>query len=389
MKENRTGANVSPLEKAGGRPTLDLPRIVLGTGMLLLLIGGSLYVLRPFVPAFIWGTMIVVATWPALVGLQRRLNGKRVPAVLIMLLVQIVVIVVPFYAAVSTLVRHTDDITTFIKGLPTYALPSPPRWIAGVPLVGARLSSEWQTLSDAGPGGVLAQVEPYATIAAKWLLARGSQLGLFVIYLLLMVIVCGLLYAKGEVAARLATRFAERVAPDYGAKIVHLAAQSVRAIALGVVVTALVQASLGALGIWVAGVPFAGILAALLLLVCLVQIGPLLPLLGCVAWLFYSGSRITAILLLIWSIGVAMLDNILRPILIRRAVELPMVLILFGVLGGLLSLGVVGLFIGPVLLAVTYHLLLAWIETPGPSTPIADAAASSSDTSTANSKANE
>ncbi|WP_309491418.1 AI-2E family transporter YdiK [Trinickia mobilis] len=389
MNDNRSGADPHPPEHSGVRATADLPRIVLGAGSLLLLIGGTLYVLHPFVPALIWGTMIVVATWPGFVALQRRLHGRRAPAVVLMLLVQIVVIVVPIYSAVSTLASHAAEITGFLKGLPDYALPSPPQWLASVPVVGARIAHEWQSLSDAGPGGVLAEVEPYLTIAARWLLARASQLGVFALYLLLMLIVCGLLYAKGEIAARLVTRVAERVAPHNGAEIVLLAAQSVRAIALGVVVTAVIQASLGALGVWVAGVPFAGILAALLLVVCLVQIGPLLPLLGCVAWLFVNGSRLTAILLLIWSIGVTMLDSILRPLLIRRAVELPMVLILFGVLGGLLSLGVVGLFIGPVILAVTYHLLLAWIGTAKPSAAESDAAAPGNDAPTADNVAHE
>ncbi|WP_245643839.1 AI-2E family transporter YdiK [Paraburkholderia oxyphila] len=365
MNAPSSGTPSHPPEPMHQRAVFDLPRIVLATISLLLLIGGSLYVLRPFVPALIWGSMIVVATWPPFVALQRRLGGRRAPAVMIMLLVQIAVIVVPFYAAVATLTSHATDITAFVKNLPDYALPAPPHWVANIPLGGRRLAQEWQTLSDAGPGGVLAKVQPYASVAARWLLARASQLGMFAVYLMLMVIVCGMLYARGEIAAQLVIRVAERVAPRNGEQIVHLAAQSVRAIALGVVVTAIIQASLGALGVWVAGVPFAGIIAALLLMFCLIQAGPLLPLLGCVAWTFANGSRVVAIVLLVWSIGVTMIDNFLRPILIRRAVELPLVLILFGVLGGLISIGVVGLFVGPVVLAVTYHLLLAWVGQPG------------------------
>lgn len=362
MNAPRSGAPSRPSDNPLKRAAVDLPRIVLATASLLLLIGGSLYVLRPFVPALIWGSMIVVATWPPFAALQRHLGGRRAPAVIIMLLLQIAAIVVPFYAAVATLTSHAADITAFVKSLPDYALPAAPHWLANIPLGGRRLAQEWQALSDAGPGGLLAKVQPYVTDAARWLLVRASQLGMFAVYLLLMVVVCGLLYARGEVAARLVIRVAERVAPHNGEQIIHLAAQSVRAIALGVVVTAVIQASLGALGIWVAGVPFAGILAALLLMCCLIQIGPLLPLLGCVAWTFVNGSRLTAVLLLVWSVGVTMIDNFLRPILIRRAVELPLVLIIFGVLGGLISIGVVGLFVGPVVLAVTYHLLLAWVE---------------------------
>ncbi|KAA1000950.1 AI-2E family transporter YdiK [Paraburkholderia panacisoli] len=345
------------------RPTVDLARIVLAVAALVLLIGGSLYIVHPFVPALIWGSTIVVTTWPLMLGIQRRLGGRRWLAVTVMLLLEIVVICIPTYAAVSTLAGHTADIMTFVEQLPDYALPSPPGWLRSVPLMD-HATDEWQKLSDAGPGGILAKVEPYAAVVAKWLLVQMGLVGSFAVHLILMLIVCGLLYGHGEGAVGLVTALALRVAPGNGANIVHLTGQSIRAIALGVVVTALVQASLGAAGVWVAGIPFAGVLSALMLVMCLVQLGPLVPLLGCVIWLFMHDARLTASVLLVWAIGVSALDNVLRPVLIRRAVALPMVLILSGVLGGLIAIGAVGLFIGPVILAVTYHLLLAWIDQP-------------------------
>lgn len=345
------------------RPTVDLARIVLAVGALVLLVGGSLYIVHPFVPALIWGSTIVVTTWPLMLAIQQRLGGRRWIAVTVMLLLEIVVICIPTYGAVSTLADHSAEIMKFVEGLPNYALPSPPDWLSNVPLIG-RFTQEWQRLSDAGPGGILAKVEPYAAVVAKWLLVQMGLVGAFAVHLILMIIVCGLLYGKGEAAVSLVTALALRVAPGNGANIVHLTGQSIRAIALGVVVTALVQASLGAAGVWLAGIPFAGVLSALMLVMCLIQLGPLLPMLGCVIWLFMHDSQLTAIVLLVWTIGVSALDNILRPILIRRAVALPMVLILSGVLGGLIAIGAVGLFIGPVILAVTYHLLLAWIDQP-------------------------
>jgi len=376
MKDSPPSNNAHVAQNTSARPAVDLPRILLAISTQLLLIGGSLYVLYPFAPALIWGTMIVVATWPVLLALQRLLYQRRALAVVVMLLILTVAVVVPIYAAVSTLSDHAADISAFVKTLPEYALPAPPEWLANVPLFGARIAREWQTLSDAGPGGVLAKLQPYASMATSWMLARLSQIGFFLLHLVLMLIVCGLLYSKGEAAARLVSRLAERISPHNGAAIIQLVGQSIRAIALGVVVTAFVQASLGAAGIWVAGVPFAGLLSALLLIVCLVQIGPLLPLLGCVIWVYMNGSHLTATLLLVWSIGVTMLDNIMRPILIRRSVSLPMVLIISGVLGGLLSMGVIGLFIGPVILAVTYHVLLAWIDMPPSSSTAAPAQSS-------------
>jgi predicted PurR-regulated permease PerM len=345
------------------RPAVDLARIVLAVSALFLLVGGSLYIVHPFVPALMWATTIVVTTWPLMLKIQRCLRGSRGLAVTVLLLLEIVVICIPAYGAVSTLADHAADIMAFVKALPNYALPSPPHWLGSLPLTGS-LVREWQSLSDAGPGGMLAKLQPYAAVAARWMVIQVGLVGSFAVQLILLIIICGLLFAKGESAVQLVTGLALRVSPENGANIVHLTGQSIRAIALGVVVTAVVQASLGAAGIWIAGIPFAGVLSALLLLMCLVQIGPLLPMLGCVAYLFMHDARLPAILLLVWTIGVSVLDNILRPILIRRAIALPMVLILTGVIGGLLALGPVGLFIGPVILAVTYHLLIAWIEAP-------------------------
>ncbi|WP_175159680.1 AI-2E family transporter YdiK [Paraburkholderia fynbosensis] len=353
----------SPPPQQPVRPTVDLARIVLAVSALVVLVGGSLYIVHPFLPALIWGGTIVVTTWPLMLAIQQRLGGRRGLAVAVMLLLEIVVICIPTYAAVSTLADHSTEIMKFVEGLPNYALPSPPRWLSSMPLTD-RLTQEWQRLSDAGPGGILAKVEPYAAVVAKWLLVQMGLVGAFAVHLILMLIVCGLLYGKGEATVGLVSALALRVAPGNGANIVHLTGQSIRAIALGVVVTALVQASLGAAGIWLAGIPFAGVLSALMLVMCLVQLGPLLPMLGCVIWLFMHDSQLTAIVLLVWTVCVSGLDNVLRPLLIRRAVALPLVLILSGVLGGLIAIGAVGLFIGPVILAVTYHLLLAWIDQP-------------------------
>jgi predicted PurR-regulated permease PerM len=276
------------------------------------------------------------------------------------------VIVLPLYHAISTLALHGSEIMAAIKALPSYALPPPPGWIHDVPIVGERAAHEWQTLSDAGAGGLLAKIEPYVSIAARWMLAHAAVVGVFVIHMFVTVIIAGILYTQGEAAAHFITRFATRIAAQRGAEAVKLAALSIRAVALGIVVTAVTQSALGGIGLWVAGVPAAGILTAVMLMFCLAQIGPLLPLLGSVAWLFYHDQRIAAILLLIWSVMIGMLDNVLRPILIKRGVNLSMLLILSGVLGGMFAFGIVGLFIGPVILAVTSTILNAWINEQPP-----------------------
>jgi predicted PurR-regulated permease PerM len=165
----------------------------------------------------------------------------------------------------------------------------------------------------------------------------------------------------GETAARGVLKFARRLAGARGDQVVRLAGQAIRGVALGVVVTAVVQSVLGGIGLAIAGVPFAPVLTALMFMLALAQIGPAPVLLGALAWLWWQDSTGWFIAMLIWSIAVGSLDNVLRPILIRRGADLPLLLIFAGVIGGLFAFGLLGLFVGPVLLAVAYTLLDAWV----------------------------
>jgi predicted PurR-regulated permease PerM len=170
------------------------------------------------------------------------------------------------------------------------------------------------------------------------------------------------MYAQGEAGARLVRRFGRRLAGERGENSVILAANAIRGVALGVGVTALVQTILSALGLAVAGIPFAGLLSAVILMLCIAQLGPMLVLAPAVAWLYWTGDNTWATVLLVWSLLVGSLDNVLRPVLIKKGADLPLLLIFSGVIGGMLTFGLIGIFVGPVVLAVTWTLLLAWID---------------------------
>ncbi|MEP7327909.1 MAG: AI-2E family transporter [Betaproteobacteria bacterium] len=163
-------------------------------------------------------------------------------------------------------------------------------------------------------------------------------------------------------------RFGRRLAGERGNRVVRLAGMAIRGVALGVVVTALVQTFLAGAGLAIVGVPYAALLTAVVLFLCIAQIGPLFVLVPAIAWLFLIDETGRGTALLVWSLVVAPIDNILRPILIRRGADLPMLLIFAGVIGGLIAFGLVGLFVGPVMLAVTYTLLREWINEQGDET---------------------
>ena len=344
----------------------DLTRTTLAILCILLLIGVSLWVLRPFLAAAVWATMIVVATWPLLESLEQRCGGRRAPAVALMTLAMLLLLVAPLWLAIGTIADHAEDIASVVRQFAASGLPQPPEWVATLPLVGEKLATFWRELADGGPSGVVAKVQPYAAQSGKWVLAEVGSLGFMLLQFLLVVVLSAILYASGESWASSVLRFGRRLAGDRGEHSILLAGQAIRGVALGVGVTAIVQSMLGGIGLAVAGVPFAALLSALMLMLCIAQLGPGLILFPAVGWMFWSGDTRWAIVLLVWSLLVVTLDNFLRPVLIRKGADLPLLLIFSGVIGGMLGFGLVGIFVGPVALAVTYTLLEAWIaDAPG------------------------
>jgi predicted PurR-regulated permease PerM len=340
----------------------DLTRILLAVVSIGGLIAASFWVLRPFLPAVIWATMIVVASWPALRAVEARLWGRRSLAVAVMTLVMLAVLTVPLTLAVIGIVDRADDLVVWTKSLAGRPLPGPPDWVESLPLVGNRIAAEWRSVVSSSSEDLTARVTPYLADIARWLVARAGGVGALLLQFLLTVAVAALLYAKGETAAGGVLAFARRLAGDDGVRVAILSAGAIRAVALGIVVTALVQSAIGGIGLAVTGVPHAVLLTCVMVMLGIAQIGPIPVLLGAVIWLYAGGQNFWGTVMVIWSLVTASLDNVLRPILIRRGADLPLVLVIAGVLGGLLAFGLVGLFVGPVVLAVTYTLLVAWVR---------------------------
>lgn len=364
-------------------PARDLARITLGVLSIGLMIVASLWILQPFLGATIWATMIVVATWPLMLAVQKRLGGQRWGAVTVMTLAMLLLLVVPLVLAIATIVDHREDIANFAASLATARVPPPPDWVGQVPLIGSRIAGEWRQLAATGSEELAAQATPYVRKALAWFAGQAGSFGLMLLHFLLTVVITAILYATGEQAANGVRRFGRRLAGDQGENSVILSGQAIRAVALGVVVTAIVQSAAAGVGLAVTGIPYAAVLTAIIFILCIAQLGPLLVLAPVVIWLYWSGDAVWGTVLLVWTILVGGLDNVLRPILIRRGADLPLLLIFAGVIGGLVGFGIIGLFVGPMVLAVTYRLLEAWVaeidrdaaDTSRPAVPVAPAAA--------------
>lgn len=340
----------------------ELTRIMLTVMVIGGLLAATFWILRPFLGAIIWAAMIVVATWPMMLAAQRRLGRRRWLAVTLMSFLLLLVLVVPLSAAIGTVVSHVDDIVGWAKQARDFKLPPPPSWVPELPLVGARVADLWREVASEGYQVVVARITPYAGGLTAWFASQVGSFGAVFIQFLLTVVAAAVLYMYGEGAAEWALRFGARLGGERGENAVRLSAQAIRAVARGVVVTALVQALVGGIGLAIAGVPFVTLLTAVMFLLAVAQIGAVPILVLAIIWLFWSGQPGWGVFLIVVTVIAGALDNVLRPMLIKQgAADIPLLLIFVGVIGGLIAFGLIGIFIGPLVLAVTHTLLSAWL----------------------------
>jgi predicted PurR-regulated permease PerM len=340
----------------------DLTQITISVIFILLMIVGSVWVFMPFVAALLWATIIVISTYNIMLKLQKLLWNKKGLAITVMVLIILMVILVPIIVVVGTIAINASSITGWFGSLSELKLQSAPEWIAGIPVIGSQLAKGWNQLASLNNDEIMKRVVPFLDDVVKWFVSKAGGFGLFMIHFLITVIICGILYSKGEVAVKGLRNFATRLAGERGDAIVVLAGQAIKAVTMGVVITALIQSILGGIALWICGVPRPGLLTAIMFILGLTQIGSLPVLLPAVIWKYVSGDPVWGTVLLILAIIVGASDNFIRPFLIKRGADLPILLIFAGVIGGLIAFGIVGLFIGPVILAVTYTLLKAWIN---------------------------
>lgn len=339
----------------------DLTRIMLVVLCIGVLIAASFWIMLPFLTSILWATMIVIATWPQMLWLQEKLWRKRSLAVFVMIMVLLLLLIIPFALAIDTIAEKAGDIAGLFRSQYVISVPPPPAWLHDLPLAGGRLADKWQQIATMSSGEISARLAPYATRLLGWLVTQAGSVGVMAMHFFLTVIIAAILYSRGEDVAEGFCLLARRLAGQRGVDIALHAARAVRGVALGIVVTALIQAVLGGSGMLLAGLPAVSILTAAIFMLCLAQIGPWPVLIPACIWLFWSGENLWGGGMVVWTLIVSTIDNFIRPVLIKRGADIPLLLIFAGVIGGLMAFGIVGLFIGPVILAVTYTLLEAWV----------------------------
>lgn len=336
----------------------------IGLALLALLVWLVLLIVRPFAGPLIWAITLAVALWPVFDRLRSGMGGRSGLAALVLTLALLATMVLPIVRLALNLGEQADELARLGRELVKVSTGEPPGWLLGLPVVGPRLGSFWSTLQT-DREAALGLVLPYLREAGGWVLRLGAGLGLFALELLLSILLTGLLLAHGELCADYVRRFVAKVAGARAVHLVDVAGGTVRAVALGVVGTAIVQALLALVGYLVAAIPAAGLLALLVFAFSVVQLPVLIATLPAPLWLFYQeGPSPTAVVLAVWVVAVSLIDNVMRPYLISQGTPLPVLLIILGVVGGLLAFGPIGLFFGAVVIAVAHRLLLDWLDQP-------------------------
>jgi predicted PurR-regulated permease PerM len=342
-------------------PSVDsrsLERILTIVALALLLIGCAI-VLRPFVSSLLWAVVLWIATAPIHQQVLAWVRARRTAAALVMSLGAAVILLLPFVVVGMSVADSAADLAVATRNWLAAGPPSPPEWVARIPVVGTHAAAQWTEL--ASDSQRLAQeAQRFIGAATAWLLTGGLALGRGVTELALSILISFFLFRDGfELRSRMRAGV-ERIAGSRGEHLLVLAGNTVRSVVYGILGTALVQGVMAGIGFLIAGVPGAVLLGVLTFFMSIVPMGPPLVWIPATIWLYQHGESGWAVFMLLWGLGVSSVDNFVKPWLISQGSALPFILIFFGVIGGALAFGFIGVFLGPTLLAVGFRIVQDW-----------------------------
>jgi len=349
----------NPASGQGQNLTRSAIETAIQIGVLILLVGWCIRIVLPFVVPVIWAIVIAVAVHPVHQRLVRALAGNSALAAALLTLLGLAILIVP---AVSVSGSAIESGTTLAKALASGELniPPPPDSVATWPVVGESIDRLW-TLANNNLADALSGFRPQLEIVGTWLLSAVGGFGAAFFQFVIALLIAGAMLAKAPDATRVARAISLRLSHEHGDDFLQMSVATVRSVAQGVLGVAIIQSLLAGVGLVAAGVPYAGIWALVVLVLAVVQLPTLLILGPLVVWVFSVSSTTVAVVFMIWTVLVGMSDNVLRPLLLGRGVDVPMFVILIGAIGGMITSGIIGLFLGAVVLALGYKLFLVWL----------------------------
>jgi predicted PurR-regulated permease PerM len=328
-------------------------------GLVILLATACLLVMRPFVPLITWGVIIAVAAYPSFRKLQHVLRGRGVLAAILFTVVLLAVLILPTVLLTETLVEGIHTISVHLKE-GSLAIPEPPASIETWPVIGGPLKSVWG-LASKDLTAAVRSFAPQIKAVVPGLLTASAGVALTLLQFTLAIVVAGVLLANAEPIYEVTCSLANRFFGEKGPEFQRLVGATIRSVTTGILGVALIQSVLAGVGFLVAGLPGAGLWTVVFLIAAVLQVGTIV-LIPAVVYMFAISGVTKAIIFLVWCLIVALLDNVLKPLLLGRGVAVPIAVIFFGAIGGFVALGIIGLFIGAVVLSVGYKLFLAWLD---------------------------
>jgi predicted PurR-regulated permease PerM len=320
----------------------------------------SLTLLAPFGIMIIWAVILAVALYPAYASLRKLLGGRGGLAAILITLLGLGIIVVPLGAVTVNVAETTLELVADFENQ-TVAVPRPPEAVRDWPVIGEKVHAAW-SLASSNLEAAVRRFGPPLLHATGAIVGKIAGVGFGMLGFAVSVLIAGFLFVPGPRLADVIKTFARRIAADRGATFVDLAGATIRNISRGVIGVALLQALLVGLILTLFDVPAAGVIAFLVLIFCIVQVGPVPALLPVIIWAWATKDTGPALLLTLLLVPIAVIDNVLKPILMARGLSTPMLVILLGVIGGTVSYGLIGLFLGPILLGIFYELLMEWVK---------------------------
>ncbi len=333
--------------------------VLIRVGLVFLLLFWGMRIVTPFLHTIVWGAILAIALYPAFQKLSSGLGDRRKLAGGLFIATGIALVIVPAGILAG---ESMDGVQSLAERWQSGELrvPPPSDRVRELPLVGENLYTQWLGASTNLEQAVK-RFAPQLQTLGGWLLSIGASTGGLLLLLTFSLILAGVLMTQGPACIGFAATLTRRLVGDEGAEFLKLATSTVRGVATGVIGTATIQAAAAALGFVVMGIPLAGLWAALILLLGVMQLPPLLILLPVAMYSFSSHDTFPATIFTIWCVLVGVSEQILKPVLMGRGLDVPMLVLLVGSLGGMLLSGIMGLFVGAVVLAVIYRLFGAWL----------------------------
>ncbi len=330
-----------------------------------LLVVGCFIVVRPFISSILWASILTYSTWPVYERFRRATGGRDNVSALIMTIFVALLLLIPFLIVGYNMADNVVNIIEVVKGLfADGVFTQPPDWLLSLPLVGDKIQEYW-TAFELDPQGTIDGMHSFFGYLRKMLLSVGGNIGSGILQMALSIFVSFFLYRDGVRVASSIQEILHKITGERTQELMHVVGNTVYAVVYGIFGTAAAQGIVAGIGFLIAGVPGPFLLAFLTFLLAFIPAGAPLIWIPATIWLFYKGSIGWGVFMAIWGFfGISGVDNVIRPYIISKGTKLPFVLVFLGVLGGLMSFGFLGLFLGPVLLTVGYTLLAAWNKKP-------------------------